>query len=944
MHIAKSLHAGVLYRGFSIQKRHLFSATAIWAFQLDSGKPLLEKDFWGMLAGALENGQVLDAGMPKACGEYLLAGKFFSPDGQPVEAGKISVKLGDLEKTLLIHGDRYWKPFLSGERGIAGPKPFVEMPLTWSRAFGGANVAENPLGKGAAAINDDGVELHPLPNVEYPNALVTSMKSRPTPAGMGPIPLEWPQRTRYAGTYDEHYLKTQMPGLADDVDWHFFNTAQSDQWRPEKQFWVGNEPYELQYLHPQKPYLRGQLPGVNGRIFIRRRVDEKNVIEEMPTRIDTVWLVPGSNLGMVLHRGCVSCTEENGSDINALLIAHENMADSPRSFAHYEQQLELRTDPTESYKYLLNTGPLIPEGCTCGFEEIKASSEFPLELLVKQNGDDYLKRQLAEAELKKQEQMDALQTRLTAAGLDANHVMQQLQKAQDEKNPVAVEINRLMNEVSPGLADGKPIDFTRLDLKALEKMNAFMDEFAKKQREEAMAKAAEQITALKAQARDQETLDAVAKMEKQMQEILLPPRLPRAQPEQMAQLAGEQFDRIDKEIHDLAAQGVDAKQIARLKDDLANMRERASQVKDEIKNGYRQGAHLIESARSPHEGQEPALQQQVARAIKAIDFAKSGRTSNAFVDADLAFVDFSGMDLRGLDLGNAYLEYANFTRADIRGVNFSGAILAHAIFCDTRAEGANFHKANVGATHIENSVFDDCNFEGTTLSRARIIKSRFGRAKLSASPATFLDATFECADFSGAYLYQQTFLERDLRGCIFKGAYLAESFFVKSCMDQADFSESTLDSVNFVDLSAIGTRFENAHMHNVRFVGGCKLNGATLTHATITAANLRDVDAQGANFQHSVLDGSDLSGIQLQNGLLQKCSAVQTQFNKANMDAACLQGANLYGAGFMQARLVSTNMNESNLYSANFLSATLGNTSFAGANLDQTILRDWRPA
>lgn len=944
MQIVKSLHAGVLYRTFSIQRRHLFSATAVWAFQLDSGKPLLEKDFWASLAGALENGQVLDAGMPKACGEFLVAGQFFAPGGTPVEAGKVSIQVGPLHKSLAIHGDRYWKPFLAGERGIAGPKPFSAMKLTWSHAFGGTGYAENPEGKGAAPVQDNGVEIHPLPNVESPNALVTSMKSRPPPAGLGPVPLEWPQRTRYAGTYDEHYLKTQMPGLADDVDWHFFNAASADQWLPDDTFWSGNETIEVHNMHPEQPFLRGKLPAVHGRTFIRRMINDTPVFEEITTRLDTVWLVPACNFGVVLHRGCVECATEDGTDVTALMIAHENMTDSPRSLSHYENQLELRTDPQESFKHLLNTGPLIPEGCKCGFEEIKTTSEFPLEMLVKQNSDQHLGLQLANAEVKKQEQLDALHAKLTENGVDANQIMQLLKKAQAENDPIAIEIARLTNEISPGLTDGKPVDFTRLNLKALDALNAYLDTLAKQKREEAMQRAAEELAKLKTAARDQATLDAVKQMEKQLQDVMLPPPLPRPQPEMIAQLANEQFERFEHEIQSLAAEGIDEASMKKLKEDLNSMRERAAQAKDEIKNGYRQGAHMIAEARSPHEGKEPGLRQKVADAVKRLAHAQTGQRSTAFVDADLAFVDFSGMDLRGMDFTDAYLEYANFTDVDMRGVNFRGAILAHATFKNTRADGANFSKANVGATHLEESCFDGCNFEDAILGRAHIVRSRFVGARFHSSPATFIDATFDHADFSHAHMPKQTFLERDMRGCRFNGTHLVESFFVKTCLDYADFSESTLDSVNFVELSAADACFSHAHMHNVRFVGGSKVPRARFDHAHITAANFREIDAEGANFERSLLDGSDFSGIGLQQATLEKCSAIQTQFNKADLTGSRFCGANLYGAGFMQARLVNVNMDGSNLYSANFLSATVGNTSFNNANLDQTILRDWRPA
>ena len=45
----------------------------------------------------------------------------------------------------------------------------------------------------------------------------------------------------------------------------------------------------------------------------------------------------------------------------------------------------------------------------------------------------------------------------------------------------------------------------------------------------------------------------------------------------------------------------------------------------------------------------------------------------------------------------------------------------------------------------------------------------------------------------------------------------------------------------------------------------------------------------------------------------------------------------------MQADLRACGLQDANLYSVSFFKATLGSTDFSGANLENTILKDWRP-
>jgi len=935
MKIVKSLHAGVLTRSFSYQGRHFFAVTALWGFRLDSGEPVLEKDLWAEISKQMPPDQVLDAGIPKGCGEYLLAGRFFSPGNEPVQSGKVVAKVGTLEKTLHVHGDRFWNRFLQGENGIVGPKPITSLTLTWQNAFGGEKFEPNPLGKGAHPILLEGAEVWPLPNIEYPNQLVSSLKSKPTPAGFGPLSVAWPQRQARAGTYDEDYLKTRMPGLADDVDWHFFNDAPEDQWCVNDGVWSGSEGFEFQYMNPQKPYLKGVLPQVIGRCFVLQQTEQGEQFLELPTKLDTLWFFPETNLGILMHRGSMEITTSDATDIPRVLLAHENRADSPRSLAHYQTEMENRCDPLQGHKYLLNTAALIPEGCRCGFELIQSSNDFPLDMLAQKNTEKYAELQREKAMTTLAEQQSQAHEKLKAAGVDIDAIMKQWESLKQNNNPDADKIRELTNKISPGLADGKPIDLVRLDLKAVDELNAFIAAMVAKKREASMAQLVAQIEQMKKDAVEPSAREAVEKFEQRLAQLNLPPPLPRLNIDKQIQEMQTQIKAMRQELAQLPLNEATQAQVLRIETSLAQSEQRFATMAKEIKESYTKGAHLTGDSSSPHPGKEAALRQKV---IDAIQHKRS------LAGQDFAFVDFSGLDLSGMDLSGCYLEYANFTNTLLRGTKLNFAIMARAQLHHADLREADLSFANLGATRIEHSCFNNAKMNGVIFGKAQIKHSQFKQCVFSQDLATFLEAKLEQCDFSAAVLVKTSFIEQDLSGCTFESTDFSETSFIKPILTQSDFRNARLGGVNFIEAQAVQADFSNAHMHNTRFVGKCVLEKAQFVNAQLTSANLRECALQQANFTEAALDGSDCSGSDFTDALLCNISAKQTQFMKATLHHARLTHSQLFGASFMGAVLTGADFSESCLHSANFLAATLGNTRFQDADLEQTILRDWRPS
>jgi len=174
----------------------------------------------------------------KMATDVLVQGHAYAPNGTPVIELSVGLKLANIKKVLHVTGDRLWQDTLSGV-GMSSPKAFTKMPLNYERAFGGMDLTEedekkhdwdvhNPAGCGFStkAANLIG---KPVPNIEYPNDLMTSWKQRPQPAGFGPISGHWSPRVKLAGTYDVNWEKTRQPLLAEDFNERYYQSAPQDQ-------------------------------------------------------------------------------------------------------------------------------------------------------------------------------------------------------------------------------------------------------------------------------------------------------------------------------------------------------------------------------------------------------------------------------------------------------------------------------------------------------------------------------------------------------------------------------------------------------------------------------------------------------------------------------------------------------------------------------------------
>ncbi len=172
--------------------------------------------------------------------DVLLNGTAYAPGGKPVRKVQVGLRVGEMTKSFEVVGNRKWQAGLLGI-SATDPETFVEMPISYERAFGGNDnshadpkrhdpCVDNPIGCGFH-VNDASEAIHgkPLPNTEETGKPITNPRGKYQPSSFGPIGRGWRSRAKYAGTYDQDWIDNVFPFLPADFDERYFQSAPEDQ-------------------------------------------------------------------------------------------------------------------------------------------------------------------------------------------------------------------------------------------------------------------------------------------------------------------------------------------------------------------------------------------------------------------------------------------------------------------------------------------------------------------------------------------------------------------------------------------------------------------------------------------------------------------------------------------------------------------------------------------
>jgi len=149
------------------------------------------EDAWPVFEEAYAFGGVTlspETDFRKRATDIIVFGQAVAPRGEPCAAMRVGVRCGAVGLDLDVVGDRWWQR-AGGGLVPSDPLPFVTMPLTSDRAYGGVGSFQgmpvphggNPAGRGFAMTEEE-AEGRPLPNLERPGEGLRAWTDRPAPA------------------------------------------------------------------------------------------------------------------------------------------------------------------------------------------------------------------------------------------------------------------------------------------------------------------------------------------------------------------------------------------------------------------------------------------------------------------------------------------------------------------------------------------------------------------------------------------------------------------------------------------------------------------------------------------------------------------------------------------------------------------------------------------
>ncbi len=238
--------------------------------------------------------------------DVLLNGSAYAPNGKPTPRVTVSLRIGTVNKSFDVVGNRTWNSTLLG-LGASPIEPFTVMPFSYDVAFGGIDktVADpdkqksylpNHVGKGYHDnINPTAIVGQPLPNTEDTGKPITSPRGNYKPMAFGSLTRVAPERVKYAGTYDQNWLDNVSPFLPADFKDEYFQSAPADQ---QMEYPQGGEEVELTNLTRQG-FTRFMLPRYDIPIEFTMRNGTR---QEVATVVDTLLIEPDLNRFMVIWR------------------------------------------------------------------------------------------------------------------------------------------------------------------------------------------------------------------------------------------------------------------------------------------------------------------------------------------------------------------------------------------------------------------------------------------------------------------------------------------------------------------------------------------------------------------------------------------------------------------------------------------------------------------
>jgi uncharacterized protein YjbI with pentapeptide repeats len=698
-----------------------------------------------------------DLALFKPRADLLLSGTCHTPGGTAVTTCLVSLRVGSWSKTIAAIGNRSWKKGMVFSKP-GEPQPFTRIPLRWSNAYGGPGFADNPAGTGFK----EGL----MPNLEYPDRLVTKPSQKVEPAGFGPVHRTWKQRTQRMGTYDKKWLKERWPAFPADFDWTHFNAAPADQ--QLEGYLRGDEEIELTNLHPEHTKLKTRLPGLRVRVLVREgpipngdshqpsTINHQLHVREVPMNLDTLFVDADKGEVVLLWRGLADVADDEWTTGRDILIVSEPLEAAPRTLQELLPLFEEPGEEAEPEEAEDAEPPQNPETALAAFHA-----------------------EIAEAEKQAEQQQ---QQALSPAYAGLSH-------HRDVKAAIAAAPKNNLNDALAAF-DRAIAEAASRNIKGLEAIGPLVKSSLN---DPDVTEALKALNAPAAQAPQGKSAVAALLRSGEASEGDFAG----------AELAGEDLSGLDMRGCNLNGANLEG----------ANL-ENAQLPGASLVGANLRGAKLVAADLGDADltGADLSYADLTGAILKEAMLDHAVATGANFTGAHAAGAVFSEFQGEKSCFAGADLSEALFVQARLKEADFSQAMLSDASFEGARAEVANFTGASMVGARCGEAAWAGAKFIGTKAAgsvweNARLNGADFGEADLKG-------ALFPGADLSGARLFGADFTGATFRGAKLAGAQAGNANFFQCLLEKADLSDGSFVESNFFE-----AEFLNAQTKGADFAG-----------------------------------------------------------------------------------------------------------------------------
>ena len=897
MKISKPACLELMVRPYRWRGQSRIGLTVIVAVDSSTGQAVLNTDqqLWDVATQNFETGGVIDLGIPKVYPEYLVSGYAYTQHQVDKARCLVGVQVNDKQKELYIIGDRY---SLNGK--ISAPQPFEMMPLSWAQAYGGEGDPNNPLGKGRHGTVINGVRAHLMPNIEWPQQLITDIKAQNIlAAGFGAQDITWPVRYAKVGNYSKEWLQQDFPGFLPDMDPTIFNAAMPDQVWQDAHHFPSEVEFAVSNMHPTIPIWRESIPMFTGRCIVQLQAQHETQAryEDVSLKLKTLWLVPHLQTYFLIYQDSIAALDDDGDEIKHVLAGLE-WTYSAKSFAHYQDYMQAREDHEESALLVDDERRLLPENISIKGEEVRAE---PHSIM-------WQKQEKFKTYVRHQAQLN-----LSTVGLDLNDFVPEFVGPAAPLNlQTLLEKQTLINQRSLELRNQR---------------EALIQ--AKKRYKLSQGKDTEFLSLLNAEALKEKILDpsqqanapTSLQLSPAMQSLLSAQQVssgyaqPHAQPQaqQQAQPQAQQQGQQQAQPH---AQPQAQQHVKRLQQSLvlsAHLREQAPTLDLTLSQRLRQEV-LQQATRSKD------------RQVDETEYVTSLNTGTSGQNYESA--DLSGLCLEDLDFSLSSLAHMNakgtqFIRCRFENSAFSFAQLHGAQFIDCQ-----FIQSNLNQTDWQGCKFTQCHFENLMTHTVRFENCLFDNV--------LMDALV----WQDCELIQSQFIECRLEGCAWQAGKLSDVLFKACYLHKAAFSETSLTRVQWLETPLYRAAFAHCEWQSLTFQS-CELEAiAIIAEQAIRQTQFLSCKISSASLRQLHLIACDFTLTQLINSDLSKSHFEQCSLRQVDMPEAVLRRCVFDTVDFTQANLMLATFSRSIFRACIFVQTNFYASDFSMTDVDaQTLER-----